>query len=155
MRVKEWVDGSLILDGDISQGIEEAFKEGRYVEAFALLQAQIDWWMADLHQLCSLKSGKLRHWDLGEMIDSYPFRFNDSLKFLLGEGVLSKKECASLKEFYALRNKIVHRLIMRSYQPAKRNKLTRVEVMKGFEKGKVLAKLLGNKTASYLPFYKQ
>jgi arginine decarboxylase-like protein len=51
MKVKEWVDGALVLEGDILDGAEEAFRDARYVEAFALLHAYIDWWMTDLIQL--------------------------------------------------------------------------------------------------------
>ncbi len=161
MKVKEWVDGTLILDGDIDQGVEEAFSEGRYIEAFTLLQAQIDWWMADLHQLSALKSGKVKDGNLGEMIANYPFRFNDSLSFLRNHGVLTDKECGELNQFYELRNRMIHRLIVRSYQPvteggaANRNDFTKTEAMKGFEKGRSLAKVLKEKTASYLPFSKQ
>ena len=39
MKVKEWVDGALVLEGDILDGAEEAFRDARYVEAFALLHA--------------------------------------------------------------------------------------------------------------------
>ena len=39
-------------------------------------------------------------------------------------------------EFNQLRNKIIHRLIIYSFQRHKRNKVTKTEVIKEFEKGK-------------------
>jgi hypothetical protein len=57
MRSKKSVDGYLVLDGDVVEGAEEAFRETRYVEAFALLHALIDWWMIDLIQMSKTSKG--------------------------------------------------------------------------------------------------
>ncbi len=43
MKVKE-LNGVLVLDGDVLIGGEEAFTDTRYIEAFTLLHALIDWW---------------------------------------------------------------------------------------------------------------
>ena len=51
MKVKEMQDGTLKLDPDVLERAEEAFHDLRYVEAFALLQAFIDWWMTVIFQL--------------------------------------------------------------------------------------------------------
>ena len=55
-------DGTLCLDGEVLNGAREAFDKTRYVEAFALLHAYIDWWMTDLIQLdeCVRDSSKTR-----------------------------------------------------------------------------------------------
>lgn len=164
MKVKEWVDGTLILDGDIDIGIEEAFKEERYLEAFAILQAQIDWWLASVHQMLALKTGRvsekeiLKNWNLGEMISNFPFRFGDSAYFLLRNKVLSGKDYAALWEFYEFRNLVVHRLVVRSYQPingknvANRNDVTRSQAKEQFEEGRRLVGILKAKTAENSPF---
>ena len=164
MKVKEWVDGTLILDGDMDKGAEEAFNEGRLIEAFTLLQAQIDWWLAAVHQMVALKTGmvrkdeQLKNWDLGEMIGNFPFRFEDSAKFLRHAKVFSDKEYTSLKEFYEFRNLIIHRLVVRNYQPVtgkqmkNRNDVTLDEAKKEFDRGRGLAGLLKRKTAESAPF---
>jgi hypothetical protein len=164
MKVKEWVDRTLILDGDIDKGVEEAFNEDRYLEAFTLLQAQIDWWLASIHQMVALRTGmvsrtkELENWNLGEMISTYPFRFKDSAKFLRDNGVLTDSEYGVLFGFYNFRNRMIHRLIVRSYQPvsgadsANRNDITRAEAKEQFEKGRGLVKLLTRKTAENSPF---
>ena len=38
----------LSTETDIKDGSTEAFREMRYVQAFALVQALIDWWMASM-----------------------------------------------------------------------------------------------------------
>lgn len=61
MKVKQWVDGNLILDGDLLQGAEEAFQESRYIEAFSILQASIDAFMIFIYQMLEGRAcGKLQ-----------------------------------------------------------------------------------------------
>jgi hypothetical protein len=145
------------------KGHEEAFAEDRYMEAFTLLQAQIDWWLASIHQMLALKTGKvsktkeLVSWDLWKMIGNHPFRFKDSAKFLRENGVLTKDEFGDLFLFYGFRNRLIHRLIVRSYQPvtgksfANRNDITRAEAKTEYDRGRNLAGLLKRKTAENSP----
>jgi hypothetical protein len=143
MKVKEWVDGALVLEGDILDGAEEAFRDARYVEAFALLHAYIDWWMTDLIQLdgCVRDSSKTY-----ELLFEHEYRFKRSAKTLLKKTIIDNTLYERLLEFNKLRDKIIHRLVMYSYQPHVKNKVTRDEVIDGFEKGKALAHLLRGKT---------
>jgi hypothetical protein len=150
MKVKEWVDGGLILDGDVMEGADEAFRDGRYIEAFALLHCLIDWWMADLYQLYRITKG-LGDIDWLNMVEKHEYRFKSTLKFLSGSGVISRQEHKRLYDFNELRNRVVHRLIVHSYQPGLRNKVTRAEAIHGFEEGKALVTLLRERTGHYIP----
>ncbi len=146
MRVKEWVDGALILDGNIKQGTKEAFDEQRYVEAFALVQAQIDWWMTNM---CQRHQAEIKGGNPEEIYSKRIYRFREARKYLLDNGVIDQKESGELVEFYQLRNKIIHRLLMHSFQPNdKRNKVTKEAAAAGFEKGMALVSLLEEKTSS-------
>jgi hypothetical protein len=147
MKVKEWVDGGLVLDGDILEGAEEAFKETRYVEAFALLHAYIDWWMTDLIQL----SGSIR--DSSKtyaLLFECEYRFRSSAKILLTKRIVDGKEYGRLLKFNELRDKIIHRLVIYSYQHHARNKVTGNEIVERFEEGKALALLLRGRTSSVI-----
>ena len=44
-------NGALILKGDILDGSNQAFLDGRYVEAFDLLQGLIDWRLLNIFLL--------------------------------------------------------------------------------------------------------
>ena len=171
-------DGTLCLDGDILQGAEDAFMETRYVEAFALLHAYIDWCMADLIQLdvCIRDSSKT-----GDLLFNTKYRFKKSLHILKNVKIINENEYQRLLKFYDLRNLIIHRLVTRSYgnRPnvytnleanivqiietnfeasvlktteinVETNRVTIDEVKKGFEEGKNLALLLKGKTASVI-----
>ena len=145
MKVKVWVDGGLILDGDVLKGAEEASSESRYVEAFALLHALIDWWMIDLYQLHEMSRGK----DSQELHHEREYRFRTLLTDLRKMEVISDKERDKLDRFDALRNKIIHRLVMYGYQPYPRNRIMKSEVTQGFEEGKALAELLASKATAH------
>jgi len=143
MKVKE-SNGSLELQGDVLEGAEEAFKEGRYVEAFALLHACIDWWMADLIQLseCIRDSSKTDFF-----LNENEYRFVSSAKCLFCKSIINKEQFDKLIEFNRLRNKIIHRLVMQAYQRRPKNTVTISESARGFEKGKTLCLLLKGKTS--------
>jgi hypothetical protein len=145
MKFKEWVDGALVPEGDILDGAEEAFNNSRYVEAFALLHALIDWWMTDLIQLRDEVKTSSKIYELHFKRE---YRFRSSANTLLEKGIIDKKQYGELLQFNKLRDKIIHRLVMYSYQPHARNKVTKDEVIEGFEKGKALAHLLRGKTSS-------
>jgi hypothetical protein len=150
MKFKEDVEGlpqarALLPEGDWMDGAEDAFKDSRYVEAFTLLHAYIDWWMTDLIQLREgAKTLSKAYWLLFER----KYRFRSSAKILLNEAIIDHKQYERLLEFNELRDKIIHRLVMYSYQCHERNKVTITEVIEGFEKGKALAHLLREKTGS-------
>ena len=145
MKVKELANGGLVLEGDVLDGAEEAFRDLRYVEAFTLLHAYIDWWMTDLIQLHRCVRDSLK---THELHFKHEYRFKSSAKILLDKKIIDKKQYGRLLQFNTLRDKIIHRLVMYSYQPYARNKATRTEVIDGFEEGKALAHLLRGKTCS-------
>ena len=146
MKVKKWVNGALILDGDIKDGAKEAFREMRYVEAFALVQALIDWWMANMCQRhLSWVKGKDSH----EVYFTTKYVFPYLRKYLLENEIITQKESGELVEFYELRNRIIHRLLIHSYQPNdRRNQVTPTEARLGFRKGMDLVHLLERRTTS-------
>jgi hypothetical protein len=146
MNTKELEDGTLCLDGDILDGAEEAYNNTRYVEAFALLHAHIDWWMTDLIQLdgCVRDSSKTT-----ELLFNTKYRFGNSLNCLKRKEIIDDKEYRRLQEFNRFRNLIIHRLVTRSYgnRPSvETNRVTINEVEKGFKDGMELARLLMGKT---------
>lgn len=142
-------DGALTLQGDVLVGAEEAFREMRYIEAFALLHAYIDWWMTDNIQL-RVKTPFNRK-----------YRFMTSAKLLKNElKIINEDEYERLRSFDELRNIIIHRLVRYSYQHypinyknknnevIERSRITKPEVINAFEEGKKLANLLKGKTSS-------
>jgi hypothetical protein len=148
MRVKELEDGTLCLDGDILDGAEEAFNDSRYVEAFALLHAYIDWLMTDLIQLdgCVRDSSKTH-----DLLFNSKYRFGNSLSCLKCKKIIDEKEFSRLQKFNRLRNLIIHRLVTRSYgnRPnLETNNVKINEVKTGFKEGIELARLLKGKTSS-------
>ncbi len=145
-------DGTLCLEGDILNGAREALKETRYVEAFALLNALIDWWMTALIRL---------DWETKkEKTEKLPnkYRFNGSLKRLRRKEIISENERERLLEFYDMRNLIIHRLVTRSYlnepKPNRNepdtNNVTEKEVFEEFKEGEELVKMLRGKTGLVL-----
>jgi hypothetical protein len=149
MRVKEWVDGGLVLDGDIGKGIDEAFSDGRYVEAFALLHSEVDWLLANLHQQSSSVKSPRGILVLQNLIDEHKYRFMDTLELLLKSEVVSREEYRRLRDFNEIRNRIIHRMIVHGYQPRRRNRVTRAEAERGFQEGKSLFALLEGKTLQW------
>lgn len=151
MRVKEWEDGALVLDGDLDAGIDEAFQSGRYVEAFALLHGLIDWLMASLYQLEIVFSGKATSQDAWRLIEGKQYGYLDSAKFLRESRILTDAEYDRLLKFNGIRNKIVHRLIRRHFQTRRepRTRITKKEADDGFEEGKELVALLRKKSEKY------
>lgn len=117
----------------ILDGAEEAFNETRYIEAFALLHAYIDWLMTDLIQLdgCVRDSSKTH-----ELLFHSEYRFRSSAKCLFCKSIINEKQFGELMAFNGLRNKIIHRLVMYSYQCHARNKVTSTEVKKNLKREK-------------------
>ena len=153
MRVKEWVDGALTLDGKILEGAEAAFKEERYVEAFALIQALIDWWMTNLcqrHQEWAMMREDVRKYvkEGGEEIYfKRKYRFPYNRRYLLDNGIINQQESNRLTDFYESRNKIIHRLLIHSFQTNDpRTRVTKIEAVDGFKKGTSLVRLLETRT---------
>jgi hypothetical protein len=141
MKVKELEDKTLCLEGDILDGAKEAFNDSRYVEAFALLHAYIDWWMTDLIQLDkeikTVRTEKLPH----------KYGFMDSLNCLKYKKIIDENEYERLRKFNGLRNLIIHRLVTRSYrnEPGT-NRVTKTEVFEEFKEGEELAQIVRGKT---------
>jgi hypothetical protein len=143
MKVIE-VNGALELEGDALEGAEEAFKNKRYVEAFTLLHAYIDWWMMDNIQLRNDFEFKLR--------------FMSSANYLRTYKIINDGQYERLRKFNELRDMIIHRIVRYSYQHyqikykikdkeiIERSKVRISEVDEGFKEGKDLAQLLKGKT---------
>lgn len=142
--------GYLVLDGDALKGAEEAFSERRYIEAFALLHALVDWWMIDLYQLNEDPSSSI---GIGQalkgkvsMLEREDYRFKKSMKYLLDKGIVKPKEYERLQAFNKLRDRIIHRLVMYSYQRLEKNRIDEADAKAGFKEGKDLVILLRSKT---------
>jgi hypothetical protein len=144
MKVIE-VNGVLELEGDALEGAEEAFRNRRYVEAFALLHAYIDWWMTANIQLRN----------------NFEFkpRFMPSANYLRTHKIINDEQYERLRKFNELRDMIIHRIVRYSYQHmqitykiknkevTERSKVRIFEVDEGFKEGKDLAQLLKEKTS--------
>ncbi len=149
MRVKEWADGGLILDGGLEEGVKEAYESGRLVEAFALLHGWIDWLMGAVYQLYIDRKEGGRE-DLGRLIEDNP-SWRESLERLSSNNIMNTEELNRLKEFNNVRNRVIHRLVARGYQ-TRREKITKEEAERGFNEGLRLVELLKAKTEEYAPF---
>ncbi len=141
MKVKEGKNGGLILDGEVLEGAEDAFRKERLVEAFSLIQALIDWRMLNLYQINEMNNGVPTHEihlvDWGKVKT-----FKGLAGYLEKNKIISLKDHERLREFYDLRNMIVHRLIIYAYQPYAHNRVVMEEAVQGFGEGKFLAELL-------------
>ncbi len=142
MKVKEWVDGYLVLDGDVVQGAEEAFNELRYVEAFSLLQAQIDALMIFIYQMHAEKSVA----DTERLHFDEKYTYPKLRDYINKNKILDSKQIGDLERFYQFRIRTVHLLIMYGYQPYKRYRISKREAIEVFDLGKEVVKLLDSKT---------
>jgi len=142
VKVKEWVDGKLILDGDLLKGAEEAFREGRYIEAFSILQASLDAFMTFIYQM---SEGRYM-WQTHGIHHEKKYTFPILRDYMRDHGILIPKEVGELNKFYDMRNKIVHQLVMYAFQPYERYAVIPSEATEGFERGKELYQLLSSKT---------
>lgn len=149
MRVKDWADGTIVLNGTPLEGAEQAFAESRYVEAFALLYADIDWWMASLIQSHELAEA-LTVEESQKLFSDSTYRFKDSAYRLEKSKIIDGKQYGRLLKFSELRDKIIHRLVIYSYHAHEENKITKTEAVAGFEEGKALDIMLRNKTRKVL-----
>jgi hypothetical protein len=146
LRVKQLIDGGLVLDGDLEEATEEAFIEGRFVEAFALLHSYIEWLMVDLYRLHqAIGLGENVH-ELEAPVNENP-SWQDSLNRLFENDIITKEEYKRLRKFNELRNKIVRRLILPAYQMRK-EKVTRSEAFDIFMDAKELIFMLKARSKS-------
>jgi len=146
LRVEPDKYGSLVLIGNLDEGIEEAFKEKRYVEAFVLLHAQIDWWMESIYANYRRNNGLVSTRERMANVDYYPYRYMDSANFLKQKGIIDPRTHSRIANFNNLRDRLIHRLVYRGYQRRdlgkKANRITPSDVSKGFENGRKLVSLL-------------
>jgi hypothetical protein len=143
MMVEKDSEGGLALVGNIAEATQEAFDSGRYVEAFALLHAEIDWLMVKTYQFFRMSKGTAdddQTWD--DMVDDKMYRFKDTAEFLRDVGIIDDDVLGRLVAFDRIRNKIIHHLVSRSDRPRKGNKVTLGEVQSEFEEGKKMRELL-------------
>jgi hypothetical protein len=147
MRVKQSVDGCLVLEGDLDEATDEAFIEGRLVEAFALLQGYVDWLVADLYRL-------YRAIGLGENIRELEsmrrenLSWEESLNRLIENKIITKEEFDRLRKFNESRNKIVQTLILASAHQTRKERVTREEAFEGFLNAKEMIFLLKGRSKS-------
>lgn len=140
MRMVSDESGALILRGDILEGANQAFLDGRYVEAFDLLQGLIDWRLINIF---------LKNETSDKPIEPYfaEYRTNKLAFELSSRKLITDAERPQVLEFYELRKKIVHKVILYTYlhHHYQKYQVTRVEAINGFDKGKKLANLLREK----------
>jgi hypothetical protein len=145
IKVREQ-DGAVMLDGDVLDGAEQAFRQTRYIEAFALLHADIDWRMIELiqcHDIDSVSSLEEEE----KLFSDKEYRFKNSVRLLKKYEIIDEKECGRLLAFNELRDRVIHRLVIRSYHLGSDdpNKITKSEVTRGFEEGITLDARLANR----------
>jgi len=146
LKIKEYPDGTILMDGDVLEGANEAYQEGRIVEAFALLHAFIDWEMANLYEQHHLHKGGTLIELIDEKIMQKKYRFRDLQRELRKNKLTDEKEDQRLDKWYDLRNRIIHRLVAYSYHNYRWNRVTRREVEQGFHEGEEIAELLRVRT---------
>ena len=144
MKVKEYPDGTILVDGNVLEGANEAYQEGRIIEAFALLHAFIDWEMVNLYEQHHLRKGGTLIELKDNMLKKY--RFGWLRSELLRNKLTDNKENQKLNKWYELRNRIIHRLVAYSYYNYPWNRVTKKEVEQGFYEGKEIAELLRVRT---------
>jgi hypothetical protein len=157
MHVKQSTDGILSLEGDIEEATEEAFIEGRLVEAFALLHAYVDWLMAELYRLYRTIGLRENIRELESLRrENYLLSWQDSLNRLLENKIITREEYNSLRRFNELRNKIIRSLILSSSSSSSacqeiavgRETITREEAFEGFLNAKEMVFLLKGRNKS-------
>jgi hypothetical protein len=156
MQVKKSIDGCLALEGDIDEATEEAFVEGRLVEAFALLHGYVDWLMADLYRLHRTIGLGENIRELEVMRRENNLSWQESLNRLLESEIITKDEYSSLRKFNEQRNKIIRGLILSSssnHQNAIRRggdtaMITREDAFEGFMTAKEMIFLLKGRNRS-------
>lgn len=150
MKVKEDRYGFLLLDGKPWEGAEESYREGRLVEAFALLHAWVEWNMVNLYEMNFLRSGRPLY-DLMKEGIMQNYRFPWLRSQLMEKKLLKPHEDQRLGEWYDTRNRIIHRLVAYAYHNYDWNKITRTEVDAGFKEGQALIELLNRRTLEQSP----
>src|SRR5438445_6192641 len=109
MKVIEDQAGFLRLEhADFRKGAQEDFNEGRFIEAFSIVQAYIEFLMLNLWRIKQLEKKKLNP---EEIFDEFPY-FQDLIKMMNKESLLSVTEIGRIKIFYHMRNRVVHRLLI-------------------------------------------
>ncbi len=139
--------GNVVLKGDILKGAREAFAHQRYVEAFALLHAEVDIRMAELYQNIEFSTilYERQHESLDDvlfLLSEQDFRFKRTASLLAELGLIDGKDHRRLLSFNRLRDLIVHRLVIFSHRYTESSRVDLSEIREGFEEGLKLAKLL-------------
>jgi hypothetical protein len=130
------------MDGDVLEGANEAYQEGRIIEAFALLHAFIEWEMTNLYEQHYLHKGGTLIELIDKKIMQKKYRFPCLRSELRDNKLIDEKEDQRLGKWYDLRNGIIHRLVAYSYSNYRWNRVTRKEVEQGFHEGEKIAELL-------------
>jgi hypothetical protein len=146
LKVKEYPDGTILMDGDVLEGANEAYQEGRIIEAFALLHAFIEWEMTNLYEQHHLSKGVILIKLKDKKIMQKKYRFPDLRSELRDNKLIDKKEDQRLGKWYDLRNRVIHRLVAYSYSNDSWNRVTRKEVEQEFQEGEKIAELLRVRT---------
>jgi hypothetical protein len=147
LRVKKLSDGALVLEGDLDEETDEAFVEGRIIEAFELIHAYIHWLMKDLFKI-------YRSIDLGENVRELEATirenpsWQDSLNRLFENEIITKEEFSRLRDINELKNKIVRWLILPPAYQSRKEKVTRDEAFEGYMEAKEMIFLLKGRSKS-------
>ena len=146
VKVKEYPDGTILVDGEVIKGAKDAYQEDRIVEAFALLHAFIEWEMVNLYEQDYLHKGGYLH-ELEEKGVVQQYKFTWLRAELRKRKLIDQGQDQSLGKWYDLRNRIIHRLVAYSYHNYSRNRITREEVKQGFHVGEEIAEFLRSRLA--------
>lgn len=114
MEVKQ-IDGCLELHGDIIQGAKEAFSQLRYVEAFALIHAVLDFHMTRLHHVKNSLIEKIPSQEANNPLGRKNFLYN--ARYLYEKEVINSSEYGRFRRFNKIRDKVVHRIVFRNLSP--------------------------------------
>ncbi|MEE9284083.1 MAG: hypothetical protein V3U49_08440 [Nitrososphaerales archaeon] len=148
MKVKVSEDGSLHLDcSDVVESAQESFNELRYIEAFTVLHAWIDYLMYSIRLIDKEIYIKLPK----ELGDFKGLRFWKSSRHLRDRKIPSEEEYSKIMNFDENRNIIVHRLVYNTYGEIRKNKKVPMIKLSGeaaklaFSEGLTICKMLNEK----------
>lgn len=138
MKAVEDEDGRLALDGDVLQGAKDAFEQDRFVEAFDLVQAWIDYLMANLVTRYQTTVKEVNPFD----IHFEEFRTKKMANDLVELGLIDPNLRSRIYSFYYLRNRVTHKMIFYTYRRYPSYSTTREEVEQGFKEGQDISETL-------------
>lgn len=101
------------LPNDTTTHVENALRDGYYIEAIQILHAKLEWYLRLLLMTAGHTETSVRYnetWDL-----TYDFSLNHACKALFIVGKISKEECSVILTLNRTRNQIIHKLFHDPY----------------------------------------